>query len=304
MIKKYLNRYKRKKFRETQLPEMTQQEKLNAEQLRTQVSSLDPIPPSHLKSTETWNQNRRQLRELIQNDDPRKFLTWEVIMHTMFCEPKPLELEAVKKKAYFNNASPAVVGRAYPFSGTNLDGNTVHQLYNLSFLLDRIKDFSKIDHIIEFGGGYGNTCRLAYDLEFQGDYVIFDLPEFSYLQEYFLKSHKQPLTEKAKTIPVDEKVHLVDSIESLEKSVTSFNWERTLFIATWSLSECNLDLRKAFMNIINPKNFLIAFQSQFGEVDNVEYFKEFQNARNDISWELSPIEHLKSSFYLSGVYQK
>ncbi|MBI3656026.1 MAG: hypothetical protein HY232_06350 [Acidobacteria bacterium] len=32
-------------------------------------------------------------------------------------------------------------------------------------------------------------CRLVHHLNFMGKYVIFDLPEFSLLQYYFLKSY-------------------------------------------------------------------------------------------------------------------
>src|SRR5205085_1427466 len=42
--------------------------------------------------------------------------------------------------------------------------------------------------IFEFGGGYGSMCRQAHLLGFRGKYVIFDLPEFSALQRYFLRS--------------------------------------------------------------------------------------------------------------------
>src|SRR5207244_11597755 len=42
--------------------------------------------------------------------------------------------------------------------------------------------------VLEFGGGYGSMCRLFHNLGFRGRYLIFDLPAFSALQRFFLRS--------------------------------------------------------------------------------------------------------------------
>ena len=43
-----------------------------------------------------------------------------------------------------------------------------------------------IAHVVEFGGGYGNFCRLAYSSGYAGKYVIIDFPEMHILQKHYL----------------------------------------------------------------------------------------------------------------------
>jgi hypothetical protein len=46
-------------------------------------------------------------------------------------------------------------------------------------------DVRGFDFVIEFGGGYGSLCRLFFNQQFKGQYVLFDLPPFSALQHFF-----------------------------------------------------------------------------------------------------------------------
>jgi hypothetical protein len=68
-------------------------------------------------------------------------------------------------------------------------GNLIHQAYSLAQLTEigdcRLENLSQI---VEFGGGFGTMCKLVHQLGFKGRYIIFDLPECSALQEYYLNA--------------------------------------------------------------------------------------------------------------------
>ena len=133
------------------------------------------------------------------------------------------------------------VGMPEPYRFNNRSsGNLVHHAYHLQQILgnyvDAITDF---DMIIEFGGGYGSMCRLISNLGFTGEYIIFDLPEFSILQESYLSS----IRNKPSNLSLVTKL---DDLISFGKSC-----KKILLIATWSLSEAPLDVRKRFLELVN-----------------------------------------------------
>ena len=74
-------------------------------------------------------------------------------------------------------------------------------------------------------------------------------------------------------------------------------------MATWSISECSIPLREKILRLLNEFNlFLIGYKNNFGNIDNIQYFKEFQNNRSDISWFNRKISHmaLAQHYYLFG----
>ena len=70
----------------------------------------------------------------------------------------------------------------------------IHHAYHLAQFEEKTRtQVHEIDFVLEFGGGYGSMCRLFYNLGFRGRYVIFDLPSFSALQIYYLKTLDLPV---------------------------------------------------------------------------------------------------------------
>ena len=49
--------------------------------------------------------------------------------------------------------------------------------------------FLKSEFIVEFGGGYGCLCHSVHGAGFKGRYVIFDLPVFTAVQTFYLRSN-------------------------------------------------------------------------------------------------------------------
>lgn len=83
----------------------------------------------------------------------------------------------------------------YPFYPAS-SGNLIRHAYHVASFEEKTQCKTKdIDFVFEFGGdgGYGSMCRLFYNAGFHGKYVIFDLPPFSALQVYFLKTLGLPV---------------------------------------------------------------------------------------------------------------
>lgn len=123
---------------------------------------------------------------------------------------------------------------------------------------------SNIRNIVEFGGGYGNFCRLTYEFGYQGDYTILDFPEMHFIQKHFLGISDVSQNE-------NRKINFINSNENIlfKKS------EKSIFIATFSLSESPLHIREKLENYYNKFSYiLIAYNKSFSGVDNKKYFDE------------------------------
>ncbi|HWN97236.1 MAG TPA: hypothetical protein VNT99_19550 [Methylomirabilota bacterium] len=246
-----------------------------------------------------------RLRELIETEDPRRFIEWDVVSKTMFVGSAPYvakELRALRSsrkwptrwKQAVREDSAGLPERCR-FHLTS-SGNLIHHAYSLdSFERATGRSIEHFPRIIEFGGGYGSLCRLVHRLGFRGEYLIFDLPEFSALQRYFLSSVGVPVSDDDQS----RGVHCISDLETLKAMTTArLGW---LFVGLWSISETPLDFRHSILGEgANIDSYLIAYQDRFGEVDNVEFFSKWACARTNIEWTSILIPHLPTNQYLIG----
>jgi hypothetical protein len=271
----------------TPLPSITDQEKYGYT-LRT--FTLRNTQKDESRNNE-WINNSNILISDIQNNNPVDFINWRTIRETMFHIAKEPEFFAIKNsviwKKYKSALQESSIGNPppYPLYPTS-SGNLIHHAYNILQLLQKfdfeIKDFKKI---VEFGGGYGSTCRMIYNMGFIGSYVIFDIPEFSALQRYFLS-----MLNMYKKFNIKLTNDLNDDLRDPD-----------LCIMTWSLSEVPIDLRSKFVaKLGKPKYFLIAYQKSFSSIDNIQYFDGFKKLYSNYEWFEYEIPHLKSNYYLVG----
>lgn len=250
-----------------------------------------------------WARNIAELRSNVRHRDARNFLQWPVVRYTMFHEPKTVELEYLRSSASWpmwrKVLEEAAFGNPKPYTAfPKSNGNVIHCAYHLArFFGNDPVSFGNSDVIMEFGGGYGSMVKLVHDLGFRGTYVIFDLPEFSALQEYYLTT----LGLKVFTEPTREKGIVVISSQADLKRQCELTPAIDLFIATWSLSESPLELRKNISDILPPcSNWLVAFQERFDGIDNLAYFKDDFMTGKNIKWDMVPIDHIRGSHYLFG----
>lgn len=158
----------------------------------------------------------------------------------------------------------------------NTTHNTIHHLYHLSrYNKQTGKDIRSAESVVEWGGGYGNMCKVAnnffYNLK---TYTILDLPECLLLQYLYLSSlfGTESVNLSFDGVTVDNKINLL----SFDKYKHNNNKANDLFISTWALSESPIELQDKVENInwFNSEKILVSFH-QCG--DHIPFMKESTN---------------------------
>lgn len=285
-------------------PNAAEQQRLAV--LRNQIEAIEDRTASPTKAKE-WDAFSQRIAHLIKNDDARNFLNWDIICETMFFEAATDEYTFLSQLPDWNIWRQALgepwVGNPKPyFYERTTSGNAVHHAYTLAqFLLLASIDLSSCTQIIEFGGGYGSMYRIIRNLGFEGRYIIFDLPVLAALQEYYLRSVDTEIPVSLTPTKIKEAVVLISSVDDYREQI-SLAPTTDLFIANWSLSETPVNFRELILDITGrPMNYLLSYQSQFGEVDNTDYFARFRQERADCEWHTWEIQHLKQNYYQVGL---
>jgi len=261
-------------------------------------SELKGLANNKALATDFWAKKREELYNVVAIKDPRNFTNWPV-MYPMFFNPDPLELKSlqnennwdfIKKLIIEDKIGNPVSYKDFPKSS----GNLIHHTYSLvEYMKQSGNDPKTMNIIIEFGGGYGSFCRLLYKSGFRGTYIIYDLPEYSAFQDYFLSSLSMDLKiVRNEIINEPGTVCLISDVKLIENSINA-----DLFIALWSLSECPIELRENFYEQINKSSsLLIGFQEKFENIANLDYFnsKFGQNPNSKII----AINHMSQNYYL------
>ena len=259
-------------------------EDVNLKRLKNKILDIDKNIPL---GTTVWEENRKELRRAILEDNVYDFLNWSVIKNTMIFEaPKTEYLDVIKNTMLAEALRETKIGNPKPYYlDLSTSGNLIHNAYSVSKLFSKcsLKDFFKV---VEFGGGYGSMCRLFRNMNYLNKYIIFDLPEFSALQNFYLDYIGTEFTN--------------NTVFTSNKNDFKSQNSGCLLIATWSLSEMPLILREKLLEQLKFDYCLIAFQSVFDEIDNVDYFNKFKDRYENINFEISPINHLKGHYYLIG----
>ena len=249
-------------------------------ELRASCAALpDEITEGCTPNEMDWATAVTRLRHLVQRADPRAFLRWDVIIERMAVRHSPItavELSALQALPDWDSRwRPAIreceAGRPFryerfPDSSEPLI-QTAYALSQLEALSGR--PVAEWDAVVEFGGGFGSLCRLMHQLGFRGRYVIFDLPPFTMLQRYFLRS-ADVMREG------DEHIVLTSDLAVLEREVAALPRDAwSMFVACWSLSETPLALRARIRPLVERiGRYAIAYQERYGEVDNVDFFTQ------------------------------
>ena len=281
--------------------------------LRSEIRIMpEPKVETDSAAESAWVANRVRLRRCILEEDPREFLTWDVVTGSMFVGNRPFidsELSYLVSRPDWRHTWEDILeedhaGRPKPYKEYRCSsGNRIHQAYHLArFEQETGLSVSRYPLIVEFGGGYGSLCRLIHKLGFNGRYIIFDLPELVALQKYYLGSLAMPLIE-AKDVPSGRRGILCTSDLSVLGTVTRQEAQAGLFIATWSLSETDAAFREqvvALPAIDAASAYLIAYQSDFEGVDNPRFFDAWRARKPGIRWVHSEIAHMPGNYYLFG----
>ena len=264
--------------------------------------------PKEGQQTSRWLNNQKVLIEQIRESDPRYFLSWDVIINTMFSPAPPEEFAALKAHPQWQQLSRALredaVGQPkryylYPYSS----GNLMHHAYSLLQLQQHLGAHSIVPAgpVLEFGGGYGSLARYLFRLGYAADYMIYDLPLFNKLQQFYLSSvFDSEIKTDSVSHPNGGQVIMVNH-ENTSKYQEHLG-QANCFIALWSLSESPLAVRQTVLGLMGePQYFLIAYQNQFEDIDNKAYFLELQGRYPNYTWHNYAIGHLPGHNYLIGI---
>lgn len=264
-------------------------ERMSEAEVRDAFDRLPPLPEGFLRPN-TWGSYRLSIREHVANDDISEFLMWGTIQATMFVGNEPfvqqehtaLRLHDIRRWDIAIREDLFGKPDRLPWM-VHTSGNMVHQAYHL-MQWERIADVEteSLDCIVEFGGGYGAMAWIVNRLGFKGEYVIYDLPEMSILQRYYLSnvgvSATLRVTNGAK-FPTPPKADLL--------------------ISCHALGEAPDDLRRAFL--AHPfKSYLIASQASWDGNDLHSYFDELATNRYDLEWHVCESPILEDHYYWIG----
>lgn len=170
-------------------------------------------------------------------------------------------------------------------------GNRINHTYHLHVLSEQLGlNIRKINEVFEFGGGYGCMARIFSKINNKINYTIFDTRIVNLLQFYYLKSLNLNVNFNK------NKIKLISKI----KKTTKEN-KKSLFIANWSISEVPILFRKKFLKEITSREyFLISFQENFENINNLKYFQKMNNLlKKEFSCKI-----LKNKFYKGNIFRK
>lgn len=264
-------------------------------ELRAWMRSL----PDILHRDSKWDNNRLALRHHVRLEPASEFLNWSTVRGTMFVGNTDYvaeELEDLKdvwerwkwalgdsgfgKPPLYNEQLQLTKSVDSRFQTT---GSYIHQCYCLKQWEQKSEaPIEAMRSLVEFGGGYGALRVIAGSLGFQGKYTLYDLPEFSLLQEYYISN----------VLP-DSKTHYSSRINILPTEID-------LIVAVASLSEIPVEVRNDFFDRVSARYYYIIFQHQFNGIDNMEYFKDFAESKPEHDWQIWK-DDLLPHYFLSGV---
>jgi hypothetical protein len=261
-----------------------------------------------------WMKHAKRVSELIQIDDPRRFLKWNPVKDTMggsnyffvTHELKYLKSNLNWRDRWKENLSEDKIGCQSPFFlYPKSSGNLIHHAYILAnFENHSNKKIDDMDFVFDFGGGYGSICRLIHRLGFKGKYLVYDIPVFSQLQTFFLKSIGLPVYSINEFKKIESGICCISNYEDLERYFTeikNLKPSKNLFVATWSISETSIRTRDSIIKFFDLfDTFIIGYQDRFGEVDNRKYFKKLITQINKLTWIEKELKHLPHHNLLLG----
>ena len=256
---------------------------MNADTFRRRMAQL-PEPVTD-KAPPYWQSWRHQLWQRGQVDDPAQFWRWPCVYHTMLVNHWPDAI--VREMSQLESRFRGVVlmphfGPDDYYADRQSSMNLIHQAYHIQqWEQATVQRINQLEIIVEFGGGYGAMALLCHRLGFEGKYVIYDLPEFSLLQEYYLSQFG--LLGQMEWNP-----------ERKPKNVD-------LFMALYSLSEIPVaDRIRAF---VEAKSYLYLYSGKWQDYDNVYHFQTVIPASQpEKQWQHTEISHLpdKGNWYSIG----
>lgn len=242
---------------------------MNAAAVRTAMADLPPL----LENGDFWATRQAGLRLNALREPIEQFLTWPGVVGTMFvAQPEYVQPE-------WDELQDADAGRWGRVTAGEYGGapntNLIHQAYHLhQWERASGRNVAALDSIIEVGGGYGALAVVARRAGFVGQYTIYDLPEVSLLQRFYL-------------------AQMGAAAECLSRPTGPLAAD--LFVALFSMSEMSLAQQAPYLTGLQARHHLIGAQANGwqGEDTYVALDERFGGQR-------MLIDHQTNRYYLIG----
>ena len=240
-----------------------------------------------------WEGMREGIRKHLVNDDIKTFQQWHEVQSTMVashvhnaeyeylisCSNWDLWKEKLKEDKLKPNSHVI-------FSESST--NNLHHAYSLEKLMEKTGyKLFEFGDVVEFGGGYGNVCRLFREWEHDKKYYSYDIPELIQLQKYYLNEYGV-----SDNIFFKTEHDIIDTVEG-----------NSLFLGMWSLSEVPIDERAQLLENLkfyDSKNIFLAMGGVFQQENNLKWLNDVVIPRLEklnYSHKLISIEHGIDMFY-------
>lgn len=217
-----------------------------------------------------WDNWRHQLWHVAQKKPAGQFMTWPPVFYTMLADRWAMDYQLAQLQEHewwrWQSAIEAteysVDGDIHP--GTTYSKDLINQAYHLSLWERRAgKRTENLNSIVEIGAGYGAMALVARRLGFVGKYLIYDLPEFRLLQQWFLNKMN---------------MH-VDWVDVPPKPTSC-----DLFVAIYSLSEMPTGVREVVLESWPANNYLFAYTPHWSGTDNRKWLADWAEKQDGFQW--------------------
>ena len=130
--------------------------------------------------------------------------------------------------------------------------------------LKKFGDLNEVDTVTDFGGGYGNFCRIWKLLYPDIRYYNVDLRQMLEIQKLYIEN---TVKDRSRIAYITHKQ--LDNVQKNNKS---------LFLAAYSLSECSREIRdEVEPHLYEYDYILIVHNERFTGIDNIAYFGELKD---------------------------
>ena len=234
-----------------------------------------------------WEDFTSKIKSHIENDNMDNFYHWDVIQHTMIANVHQTEVNLLMR--YWENWQDKLQEDILkPNRHHQLDyssTNNLHHAYSLQILMNETGvQLNEFGDIIEFGGGYGNTCRLIKKYGHKDMYYIYDIPELIKLQEHYLNRNS-----------------VTGRTMLSEDSKVKFVYKPALFLGLWSLTEVPLTERQRLLTNLDfhrADYIFLGMADKFVDDDNIQWLNNsIIPSLPNHDCKIIPIEHMPGMSY-------
>lgn len=247
----------------------------------------------------SWNDLRKKINNHLKNDNISNFFRWKEIQYTMIAGVANVEYEYLitsnNWKIWEDKLIETILKPNSHSILVNSSTNNLHHAYSLQILMELtgilLNDFGDV---IEFGGGYGNVCRLFKNWGHVKNYYMYDISELIQIQKYYLSEN-----------------NVIDNVIYCEgHDVIKPSKKNSLFLGMWSISEIPIDEREYLLKNLgfyDCENIFLGLQANHVGMDNLGWIKNYiipKLKQLNYRCKLHKIKHSKNLFYFVAIKNK